>query len=182
MRFKGRVKNWDSGRRIETNKESTACKESKIIRPANNVEILSENCMVGSRRLKKNEWSKEGKFEKKGPVQGQVLEGRKRQRGTLKRCLYYIYVKPVASWHDQCRTQQQLWQQPHAIVEMSQVRQYNCNDPHCKWSLLNPSSHSPLYSPGASRTWWNRWAERYNLVTTPNFVRELNSWVLSVMC
>ena len=67
---KGRAKNWNSGRRIETNKESTACKESKIIRPANNVEILSENCMVGSRRLKKNEWSKEEKFGEKAQSRG----------------------------------------------------------------------------------------------------------------
>jgi hypothetical protein len=41
MRFKGRVK-----------EESTACKESKIIRPADNVEILSEHCMVALRKKK----------------------------------------------------------------------------------------------------------------------------------
>lgn len=71
MRLKGRVKNWDSGRRTETNKESTAWKESKITRPANNV----ENCMVGSRRLRKKK-SKEWR-RKKSPDRGQVLEGRK---------------------------------------------------------------------------------------------------------
>lgn len=41
----GRVSNRGSERRGD--KESTACKESKIIRPANNVDIMGETCMAG---------------------------------------------------------------------------------------------------------------------------------------
>lgn len=47
MRLKGRVRIWDSGLRFETDKESTVCKECNIKKPANNVDVQSENCMSG---------------------------------------------------------------------------------------------------------------------------------------
>lgn len=47
MRFKGKVRDWDSGPRFETDKEFTACKKSKNIRPADNMGVESEKRMVG---------------------------------------------------------------------------------------------------------------------------------------
>lgn len=77
MRFKGTVNNWGSERR-ETDKESTAWKERKNVRPANNVEIMNETCMAGSRRLrKKKEWD----LKKKSPDQGQGMK----RKGETKR-------------------------------------------------------------------------------------------------